>query len=83
MGTRLKKKTRQKEPHVVIKIYKEVNKPADKLAAMSHNLDRIHVCNSFSELPRQVKGLVNIDRWNLPPYRNKQTKPSNIIYEPS
>lgn len=49
MGTRLKKKTRQKEPHVVIKIYKEANKPGDKLAAISNNLDRIHVFNSFSK----------------------------------
>ncbi|XP_070052273.1 uncharacterized protein [Nicotiana tomentosiformis] len=39
--------------------YREANKPADKLAAISHFRKGTHIFNSFFDLPNQVKGLVN------------------------
>ncbi|KAG5568381.1 hypothetical protein H5410_064601, partial [Solanum commersonii] len=41
--------------------FREANKPADKLASLSHGVEEIHVFNSFSSLPKQVKGLINMD----------------------
>lgn len=43
--------------------FREANKPADKLAALSHSYDDSQVFNSLSHLLQQVKGLINMDKW--------------------
>lgn len=62
--------------------FREANKPADKLASLSRGTEGIHVLNSFSALPKQVRGVTNIDRWELPSFRKKPVKPSNLVYDP-
>ncbi|WMV18303.1 hypothetical protein MTR67_011688 [Solanum verrucosum] len=62
--------------------FREANKPADKLASLSHGAEEIHVFNSFSSLPKQVRGLINMDRWEFPSFRMKPVKPSYLVYEP-
>ncbi|XP_019264449.1 PREDICTED: uncharacterized protein LOC109242076 [Nicotiana attenuata] len=67
---------------VIIHCFREANRPADKLASLSHSSDMIHVFNSFADLPNQVKGLVNMDRWDLPSFRIKTAKPGHITSNP-
>ncbi|KAG5590615.1 hypothetical protein H5410_041129 [Solanum commersonii] len=62
--------------------FREANRPTDKLASMSHNFESIHVFYSHIELPNQVKGLVNMDKWDIHSFRIKMNKPSHIIYDP-
>ncbi|KAH0633460.1 hypothetical protein KY284_036246 [Solanum tuberosum] len=62
--------------------FREANRPVDKLASMSHNFESIHVFYSHTELPNQVKGLVNMDKWDIHSFRIKMNKPSHIIYDP-
>nr|AAT38805.1 hypothetical protein SDM1_47t00008 [Solanum demissum] len=48
---------------------REANQPADKLASISLSTDVNHVFKSYANLPSLVKGLVNLDRMNLPTFR--------------
>lgn len=65
---------------VTIKHYclKEAKKPPDKWSALSHGLDEDHVYNSFSEMRQEVRGLINMDKWDLPSFKSRRTK-YNII----
>jgi len=67
---------------IISHCFREANKPVDILASRSYSVDAIHDFNSFSDLPREVRGLINTDRWELPSFRMQQVKPSNFIYEP-
>ncbi|KAK4375093.1 hypothetical protein RND71_005770 [Anisodus tanguticus] len=40
--------------------FRKINKPADKLAALSHGLNENHVYNS-SEIPQQVRGKILLE----------------------
>ncbi|XP_009766745.1 uncharacterized protein [Nicotiana sylvestris] len=62
--------------------FREANRPADSLATLSHRIEGNMIFNIFSDLPNHIKGLVNMDKWGLPTFRIKHTKPSNIIYNP-
>ncbi|XP_059277807.1 uncharacterized protein LOC132031987 [Lycium ferocissimum] len=62
--------------------FREANKPADKLASFSHSTNGIQVFNSFSVVPRSVRGLINLDKWNLPSFRIRPVKPSLLVYDP-
>ncbi|KAH0769665.1 hypothetical protein KY290_013646 [Solanum tuberosum] len=48
--------------------FREANKPAEKLASLSHGAE--------------VRGLINMDRWEFPSFRMKPVKPSYLVYEP-
>ncbi|CAN4085228.1 unnamed protein product [Withania somnifera] len=48
----------------------------DPMASLSHNLDNLYICRDFNLLPRQVKGLLKRDRWQLPSFRVKRRKSS-------
>uniref|UniRef100_M1BVH0 RNase H family protein n=2 Tax=Solanum tuberosum TaxID=4113 RepID=M1BVH0_SOLTU len=61
---------------------REANQPANKLASISLSTDVNQVFNSYTNLPSLVKGLVNLDRMNLPTFRSKRTKDANLIFEP-
>ncbi|XP_059287186.1 uncharacterized protein LOC132040553 [Lycium ferocissimum] len=63
--------------------YREANKPADKLASLRHESDLIQIFNSHPEIPTSVKGLINMDRWNIPTFRIKNVKDRNIIFDPT
>lgn len=58
-------------------------RPADRLVTLSHRIDGIRSFNIFSDLPKYIKGLVNMDKWNLSSFRTEPTKPPNIIYNRS
>ncbi|XP_060210896.1 uncharacterized protein LOC132637896 [Lycium barbarum] len=62
--------------------FREANKPADKLASFSHSTNGIQVFNSFSVVPRSVRELINLDKWNLPSFRIRPVKPSLRVYDP-
>lgn len=62
--------------------YRETNQPADRLANLGHTIAGTQVFNSFVELPKHIRGLINMDRWNLPSFRVKHTKYAQIAYEP-
>ncbi|XP_075099097.1 uncharacterized protein LOC142175982 [Nicotiana tabacum] len=66
---------------VINHCFREANKPADKLASLSHISNIIHVFNSFVDFPNQVKGLVNMDRWDIPSFRIKIAKPGHVIHD--
>ncbi|XP_060202495.1 uncharacterized protein LOC132630930 [Lycium barbarum] len=56
--------------------FREANQAADKLAQISHSHIHAIVYNEYQALPRQVRGIINMDRWGLPsirarPQRNK------------
>ncbi|WMV20142.1 hypothetical protein MTR67_013527, partial [Solanum verrucosum] len=54
---------------IISHCFREANKPTDILASRSYSVDAIHEFNSFSDLPREVRGLINTDRWELPSFR--------------
>jgi len=56
--------------------YRETNQPADRLANLGHTIAGTQVFNSFVELPKHIRGLINMDRWNLPSFE------SNILNMP-
>ncbi|OIT37319.1 putative ribonuclease h protein [Nicotiana attenuata] len=62
--------------------FKEANRVADRMASLSHKTVAVYINTNFETLPRQVKGLLNTDRWNLPTFRVMKRKPSKLIYEP-
>ncbi|WMV35109.1 hypothetical protein MTR67_028494, partial [Solanum verrucosum] len=70
------------ESHGFIICFRKANKSVDILAFKSYSVDAIHDFNSFSDLSREVRGLINTNRWELPSFRMQQVKPSNFIYEP-
>nr|XP_009615317.1 uncharacterized protein LOC104108057 [Nicotiana tomentosiformis] len=62
--------------------FREANRPANNLATLSHRIEGNKIFNLFSDLPSHIRGLVNMDKWSLPTFRIKHTKPTNIIYDP-
>ncbi|KAG5584984.1 hypothetical protein H5410_045418 [Solanum commersonii] len=52
--------------------FREANKLVDNLASMTHNFESIHVFNSHNDVLNQVKGLVNMDKWNMHSFRIKK-----------
>ncbi|XP_075091898.1 uncharacterized protein LOC142172040 [Nicotiana tabacum] len=57
--------------------YREANKVADKLASISH----LHK-QAITGLPRQIRGLHQLDRWEMASFRIRQRKTSKIYFEP-
>ncbi|WMV42135.1 hypothetical protein MTR67_035520 [Solanum verrucosum] len=51
----------------------EADKLADILASRSYSADAIHEFNSFSDLPREVRGSINTDKWELPSFKMQQS----------
>ncbi|KAK4360407.1 hypothetical protein RND71_019359 [Anisodus tanguticus] len=47
---------------------REANPPANRLANLSHIIEEILVFNSFADLAKNIKRLINMDRWNLPSF---------------
>ncbi|XP_070036619.1 uncharacterized protein [Nicotiana tomentosiformis] len=62
--------------------FREINQVADKLPSMSYTFSQSHIFQNFAELPRQVKGLMAVDRWNLPTFRTSNKKRTDIIFQP-
>ncbi|XP_075101931.1 uncharacterized protein LOC142177353 [Nicotiana tabacum] len=62
--------------------FREANQVVDKMASLSHQLEEVYIFTYFDTLPRQVKGLLNVDRWQIPAFRVKKRRPSTIVYEP-
>ncbi|XP_059306149.1 uncharacterized protein LOC132057525 [Lycium ferocissimum] len=62
--------------------YREGNKVADKLAALSHGNTNNQTYYVYEDLPNQVKGLMTLDRWSLPAFRTVKKARSNIKYDP-
>lgn len=62
--------------------FREANQVADKLAELSHSQTYYQLFHNFEDLPRQVKGLLNMDRWGLPSMRTTRKKKSEITYNP-
>lgn len=61
--------------------YRESNQVADKLASLSHILTHAQVFHDFADLPPQVRGLMNMNRWNMTVLRRFKLKKSNIAFE--
>ncbi|KAH0769685.1 hypothetical protein KY290_013666 [Solanum tuberosum] len=53
---------------IISHCFREASKPADILASRSYSVDAIHEFNSFSDLSREVRGLINTNRWELPSF---------------
>ncbi|XP_060170788.1 uncharacterized protein LOC132601740 [Lycium barbarum] len=62
--------------------FREANQVADKLASLSHHLQETHIYTSFDIMPRQIKGLLNVDRWQLPTFRARGKRPGVLTLEP-
>lgn len=62
--------------------YREANGVADKLSTMSHIHRRNIIFNQFSDLPRQVRGLLKLDKWEVTSFRIHQLKAVEITFEP-
>ncbi|XP_060201911.1 uncharacterized protein LOC132630347 [Lycium barbarum] len=62
--------------------FREANKATDKLASLSHCTDTVKVINNTSSLPRHVKGLLNMDRWQFPSFRVRRRKLGVIYFDP-
>lgn len=54
--------------------FREANKVTDKLASLSHTTDNSGIYSNFNALPRQMKGLLNTDRWKLPYFQVSRRK---------
>ncbi|WMV49447.1 hypothetical protein MTR67_042832 [Solanum verrucosum] len=62
--------------------FREANSVADKLASMSHFVEEVKVFTQPSTVPRQIRGLLNTEKWQFPSLRVKKRKPSMIFFEP-
>lgn len=54
--------------------FREANRVADKLASTSHSHDQPQAFNSFDDLPREIRGLITVHRWNMPSFRTSKEK---------
>ncbi|WMV10201.1 hypothetical protein MTR67_003586 [Solanum verrucosum] len=72
----------QRHDVIINHCFREANHVADKLASMSHFVEEVKVFTQPSTIPRQIRGLLNIDKWQFPSFRVKQRKPSMIFFEP-
>ena len=54
--------------------YRETNFPADFLAKHGGDNRVDNVYRSFLDLPRDLHGLCNLDRWGIPAIRQRKTK---------
>ncbi|XP_070046145.1 uncharacterized protein [Nicotiana tomentosiformis] len=52
--------------------FREENQVADKMASLSHQLEEVYIFTYFDKLLRQVKGLLNVDRWKISALRVKK-----------
>ncbi|XP_075084722.1 uncharacterized protein LOC142167977 [Nicotiana tabacum] len=62
--------------------FTQANQVADRLASLSHTTYEVHIYTHFNSLPRDIRGFLNTDRWQLPSFRVKKRKPGGLIYEP-
>ncbi|XP_075083349.1 uncharacterized protein LOC142167092 [Nicotiana tabacum] len=62
--------------------FRESNQVADKLASLSHDSLQTQVFLSFVDLPTQVRGIMNMDRWKLPTIRIADKRIAEIPFEP-
>ncbi|KAG5592297.1 hypothetical protein H5410_042811 [Solanum commersonii] len=62
--------------------YREVNKVVDLLASLSYDNPNNMVYDAFGELPTRVKGLMNMDRWEMTNFRTMKKKRNDLIWEP-
>ncbi|KAK4341343.1 hypothetical protein RND71_039844 [Anisodus tanguticus] len=62
--------------------FREANKVANKLASLSHTTGHTCIYTNYDTLPRQIKGLLNTDRWQLSSFRVRRRKHGAIIYDP-
>lgn len=61
--------------------YRETNKVADKLASLSHVDPQCKLYEVFADLPSEVKGLMTIDKWNMPAFRTFERK-EELTWDP-
>ncbi|KAG5617264.1 hypothetical protein H5410_017088 [Solanum commersonii] len=61
---------------------REANKVADKLASLNHKSGNNCIYTTYSSLPRQIIGLVNIDRWQIPSFKVRKRNHGAIIFDP-
>ncbi|KAH0661548.1 hypothetical protein KY284_026479 [Solanum tuberosum] len=59
--------------------YREANKVADKLASLYHTNQQSTMFTTFAELPRRIKGLMTMDRWNMANFRTIRKNKIEII----
>jgi len=59
--------------------YREANKVADKLASLCHTNQQSTMFTTFAELPRRIKGLMTMDRWNMANFRTIRKNKIEII----
>uniref|UniRef100_M1DFI8 RNase H family protein n=1 Tax=Solanum tuberosum TaxID=4113 RepID=M1DFI8_SOLTU len=62
--------------------YREANKVADHLASLSYDNPNDMAYDVFAELPTRVKGLMNMDRWEMTNFRTMKKKRNDLIWEP-
>ncbi|XP_075076630.1 uncharacterized protein LOC142163259 [Nicotiana tabacum] len=59
----MKVQTLVEQKGLIIKhCFREANQVADKIASLSHQLEEVYIFTYFDTLPRQVKGLLNVER---------------------
>jgi len=66
----------------IVHCFREANKPADALASLSHKIEEIKVFTLFSNLLSNIRGLINMDKWSLPSFKQIKIKPSHFVYDP-
>lgn len=62
--------------------FREANEVADRMAYLSHPLEETHIYNYLQTMPRQVKGLLNVDRWQFPSFQIKKRRSNSLECEP-
>ncbi|XP_019233534.1 PREDICTED: uncharacterized protein LOC109214100 [Nicotiana attenuata] len=54
---------------IIRQCFREANQVADNMASLIHPLEEVYIFTYFDTLPRQVKGLLNVDRWQISAFR--------------
>ncbi|XP_019248602.1 PREDICTED: uncharacterized protein LOC109227864 [Nicotiana attenuata] len=67
---------------VVQHCFREENKVADKLAALGHTHKRRLVYTNYERLPRVVRGLIQLDKWEMASFRIRPLKAREIHFDP-
>ncbi|XP_060190667.1 uncharacterized protein LOC132619937 [Lycium barbarum] len=61
--------------------FREANQVADKLAQISHSHIDVVTYTSFQDLPKAIRGVLNLDRWGLPSIRSRTRSNKSFTFD--
>lgn len=61
---------------------RESNMVADRLASMSHSIKQFKLFHEIKDLPTRIRGLINVDKWELAAFRTSRKRNNELSFDP-